>query len=218
MVHLMNDSTTPRWFNLSLGLVCALVAISCVGMAVAAMALSEKPAWLILGFEVVSLVAGVVGLLFAGGRFRDASGLTLGGVAVTIAVGAFLAWLSVQGNLQVKGRELPVSLSGWLAARIAAAMLIGLAGAVLVLRRNPASGGYVARSLFCGVPLLIIAGGGYLLRSRVASAVDSLPGLVTAIAGLLLGLLFIVLLSASLHCLIRAFECGRETDQAPTGG
>ncbi len=205
----------PTWMRSLVGLLCGLVAVSALLMAGAALFLSAKPAWLVLAFEISALTSAVVGLFFAKGRFADAPGLTLASIGSSFVVGAFLAWLSVQGQMQVKGSEAPISIGMWMYARVAAgAILCGL-GALHVLSRRPVSASYVVKGLFAGVPLTAVAAGAFLMRAKLAAFASEAPGWLISLAACLGGLFFIILFSASVHCMIRAFEEGAEEKLTP---
>lgn len=213
----MNCSPTPKWLNLTTMALCLLTAVSAAGMAIASVAIAEKPAWLVLGFEVVTIVACVLGVLFGRGRFNHAPGLALASIAGTIGVGAFLGWLSVQGRLQVKGSEFPIVLMPLLMGRAGVAVLIGLFAGYLVLRRNPRSRRYLLTSAITGISLLGVLGVLVMVRGTLARLAESLPGVLTAAGATIVGLLCVILISSCVHCLIRAFEMGRDEQMNEAG-
>lgn len=207
----MTFPPAPRWLTLTLAAICVGVGLSAIAMIAVAAFVCLKPAWLVIGFEVVALVAAVLGLLQARARLVDAPGLALGGIALVFGPAAFLAWLSVQGRFQVGGAVDSVSITPWLAGRVAAGVLVGAMAAFLVLGRNVRSRYYLVRSALAAAPLAI--GGGIALvvmRSGAAASLASMPGIVTGMILTVVGLLAVILVSASLHCLIRAFEMGRD--------
>ncbi|MCX5689419.1 MAG: hypothetical protein NTV94_06470, partial [Planctomycetota bacterium] len=166
--------------------------------------------------EAVTIVAAVLGVLFGRGKFNQGHGLALASIAGTIGIAAFLGWLSVQGRLQVKGSEIPIVLLPLLMGRMGVAALIGSFAAYLVLRRNPQSRRYMFTSAMTGGSLIGVLGVLFVLRGRLVSLADSLPGVVTAAGATIVGLLCVILISSSVHCLIRAFEMGREENlEAP---
>jgi len=200
----------PRIVSLTIALLCGAVGLSAVAFGIAALFVGEKPFWMIVGFEIVTLVAAVLGVLFARGKFQDGQGLALACVAGCFGVGAFLAWLSVQGRLQIRGGDSTIGLNGWLLARLGAAGLIAALGAFAVLRRNPASVGYMIRATLAGGPVILIAALAVLARGSLTGAAQNVPvWLISVVAGVL-GIGAVVLLSACGHCLIRAFELGRQ--------
>ena len=214
----MRQNESPKWMNLTVGAIGLMIVLSALATGTASVTLAERPAWLVLGFECVALSAGVLGVLYARGHFRDAAGLALASMAGSVAVAAFLGWLSVQGRLQVKGTDVPISLAPLLAGRLGCAGLIGLFGAGIVLTRHPQSTRYLITSIATGAALAGLLGVLFVARARIISASESLPGVLSAAVATLVGLGAVILLSASVHCLIRAFELGREDAAgAPSG-
>jgi hypothetical protein len=200
----------PKLLSLTIALLCAAVGLSAAAFGIAALFIGEKPFWMIVGFEIVTVVASVLGVMFARGRFQDGQGLALACVAGCFGAGAFLAWLSVQGRIQVKGSDATIGLNGWLMARLAAAAVLAAIGAFAVLRRNPASVGYVIRAMLTGGPVVLGAALVFMARGSLAGALQGVPAWLLSIAVGVLGIGAVALLSASGHCLIRAFEMGRQ--------
>lgn len=207
----MTFPPAQRWLSLILAVTCAGVGLSALAMIAVAAFVCLKPAWLVIGFEAVAVVAAAIGLREARSRLVDAPGLALACIALVFGPAAFLAWLSVRGKLEVGGAVDSVSITPWLAGRLSAAVLVAAIGAFLVLRRNPRSRHYLTRSALAAAPLAI---GGVvaviLMRSGAAASVAALPGIVTGMGLTVVGLVAVILISASLHCLIRAFEMGRD--------
>ena len=125
------------------GLVSAAVLVSAVAGAVLAAVQpaidpSLKSSWALVGFEVVVAVAALLGVIAALGKFGEGPGMALACVAGTILLGSALGW-------QGAGRQLlGHSLMPYLAARVAAALVLGAIGAwvAVVLSRifAPVSG------------------------------------------------------------------------------
>jgi hypothetical protein len=86
---------------------------------------------------------------------------------------------------------------------------LGLIGALLVLSRNPRSWAYAWKAGLAGGPIVILAAVYVLRRSIITGALASMPGWMAGMIGTLGGVLAVVLISASVHCLVRAFELGR---------
>jgi hypothetical protein len=200
--------TVPQPVRLFVGILCAVVLLSALGMIVAALFLSSKPVWVLFGFEFAISVASVLGILFARGKFQEGQGLAMACVAGTIAVGSFLGWLGTQHHLTTARGDIP--LNTWLLGRLAAAAALGAVGAMLVLSRNPRSWSYLLKSAITGGPLLILLAAFFVKRSAFTGALGHLPDWIAGLAAILGGLVAVVLISASVHCLIRAFELGRE--------
>jgi hypothetical protein len=207
----MTFPPAPRWLTLTLAAICVGVGLSAIAMIAVAAFVCLKPAWLVIGFEVVALVAAVLGLLQARARLVDAPGLGLGGIALVFGPAAFLAWLSVQGRFQVGGQVDSVSITPWLAGRLAAGLLVGAMAAFLVLGRSVRSRYYLVRSAVAAAPLAI-GGAAFLIlmRTGAGASLATMPGIVTGMILTVVGLVAVILVSASLHCLIRAFEMGRD--------
>jgi hypothetical protein len=193
--------------RLFVGILCGVVLLSAVGMIVASLFLVDKPVWVVFGFETVIAIACALGILFALGRFQDGQGLALACVAGTIFVGSFLGWLGTQHHLTTSRGNIP--LNTWLLGRVGAAAVLGFVGALLVLSRNPRSWSYVARAAVTGGPVVALLGVYVLRPSAVSGALSRLPGWAVGIMGTLGALVAVALISASVHCLIRAFELGR---------
>src|SRR5437899_6996502 len=111
--------TVPQPVRLFVGVLCAAVLLSALGMMLAALFLSDKPVWVLFGFEVAISVASVLGILFARGKFQNGQGLAMACVAGTIVVGSFLGWLGTQHHLTTTRGDIP--LNTWLLGRLAAA-------------------------------------------------------------------------------------------------
>jgi len=202
----------PALVKVMLLLCCIAVGLSAIAFAIAAVVLSVRPIWLMFGFELVTLVGAIFGLLFCRGKFQDGQALALCCVAATFFVGAVLSYLSVNGALQTSLSAVGISLKPYVVGRsLAAALLIALAAAMVLTRTN-ASRPYLWRALLTGLPILIVGGAAFAGRGALASALSSLPGYITIFIALIAGLVAVVLISGSLHCLIRAFEFGRPTN------
>jgi len=207
----------PPLLLLTVRVLCIAVGLCAAATAVASLTIAEKPLWLIVGFECVVVVASILGLQFSRGAYRLGQGMALACIAASILIATLLSYLSVQGRFQVRGQDAAVSLKLWLFARVGAAALLGLFGAYAVLIRNPKSWHYLLRSVLTGVPVLLALAGGYVFRGRISGVLSTLSGWTAALAAIIAiiaGLLIVVLISASVHCLIRAFEVGR-TDESP---
>lgn len=197
----------PKLVRVVVGVLCAAVGLSALGLGLGAAFAGPKVVWVLLGFEVVTLVAALIGVAFALGRFQEAQGLALACVAGTFFVAAVLGYVG-------SGRQLPLAeggipLKGMLLARLAAAMVVGAAGAGLVLARDRRSWGYLIKSAALGGPVLLALGVYGAAPARVRGVLDALPGWLVAVGLIVAGLLGIVMVSASVHLLVRAFELGR---------
>jgi hypothetical protein len=207
----MEPMVSPKVVRLTVGLVCAAIALSGVALAGAAVGAGPRVNWVLLGFETVIVVAGVIGLLFARGKFQDAPGLALACVAGAVFVSAVLGYFGSDQRLVTHTGELP--LKWFMVSRVLAGVAIGLLGAVLVLLRNRRSLVYLAKSAATGVPVLAVLAAYVVSPGSVMGALSALPGWAKMAALGLAGVLGVVLISASIHLLIRAFEEGK-TEQA----
>lgn len=194
------------------GVVCAAVALSALALGLGALFVAPKVVWVLLGFEVVTLVGAVLGLFFALGRFQEGQGLAMACVAGTFFVAAVLGYFGA-------GRQLPtsdggISLKWLLLGRLGASFLLGAIGAGLVLARDKRSWGYLAKSAALGGPVLIALGAYVVSPGRVTGMLGSLPGWALGLGLTVAGLLSVVMVSASVHLLVRAFELGR-VEQKP---
>ncbi len=193
----------PRFVRVLVALLSGVVLASALLGAVMAVGANARPAWTLVGFEVVIAVSCVFGLLL--GRYREAPGMALACVAGTIFAGSVLGYVSM--SPPVLGG---VGLRPFLEARVLAAGLIGAAGAYCVLSRHPRSWRLFARGLLLGAP--VVAAAAVLaipsLRRLLAPVMGmGLVGQMTVAVGafLLLG----ALLCAAIDLVIRAFELGR---------
>ena len=211
-----------------------MVSLATVG---AVLLRADQPYWMVVGFEVVVLGAGVYALLIAKGRFRDGPGMALLCVAGTLLVAGVLGFYSTKSTpgapAQLLLRGTAVPMKPWALLHIGGAVLLAGASAFEVLRRNSRSVYYMARAAMAGVPLAALAIAAAMLYRRAQgaklayeSAVESairqnqpvpsppapfLPEWVTWLGGSLGAVLALVLFCAFAHCVIRAFEMGRSS-------
>lgn len=205
---------SPKLVRLVVGLLGGAVALSGLAMAAAAVGVSPKVNWVLLGFELVMAAAGVMAILFSRGLFQDGPGLALACIAGTVFVSAVLGYFGSDRRLVTSsGGEL--SLKWFLIARVLAALALAMLGAMIVLLRNRRSLAYLAKAAATGGPVLLIGAVYVLAPDRVRAVLNALPGWATLIALGFAGVLAVVLLSASIHLLIRAFEEGRTDNAAP---
>ena len=207
----------------------ALVALVTVG---AVLTSADQYYWMVVGFEVVVVVACIFAVLTARGKFRDGPGMALVSVAGVLFVAGVLGYLSTKGTdgaLMLRGRAFP--MKPWALLHAGAAGLMALAAAYEVLRRDRRSLYYLSRAAMAGVPLGAVMAAGWFMwkRSReasaafdaqVASAIASgvvppvaldpaVPAWLTWVGASVASVVVLVLFCACAHCLIRAFEMGR---------
>jgi hypothetical protein len=205
----------PKWARFTVAGLCILTGITACIVAAIVLAVTVRPLWLMFGFEVVTFVACVLGLLFAFGKFQNGQGLALGCVAACIFVGAVLNYISTRGILQTNDASGGIGLRWYLISRVVAAAVVALVGCTLVLSRNPRSMMYLGRAALFGVPLIAALGAGAVFRASVLSALAALPVVVWALVLIVGGLFGVILASGAVHCLIRAFEHGRTEELNP---
>ncbi len=205
----------PRVLMFAVGALSAAIVLSSLAFGIAVLFVGPKPAWMIFGFEIVSMVAGVMGILLAVGRFQEGQGMTLACVAATTAVAAFLAWLSVPAGLEINGRNEPLNLTNWLFAREGASVLLGGIAAFAVLSRDRRSLSYLTKSIITGAPVLALAGGAFVGRHSLGPMLAAMPVWLSMLLACIMGVILVGLLSACGHCLIRAFEMGRIEGKQP---
>ena len=187
----------------AIAVVSAVMICSNVGGALFALRTTPEPFWGWLGFEVVMLVASVVGLLLGLGRFREGSGIAAACVAGAWFVGTGM------GRLQAYAAPTQVLTDPWFLGRLAGAALVAGAGAVAVLARNPRSFRKVAAG---GAMLAIVGGfgafwvltGGLWLGTPQNGAIDIARKGILAATVIGVGVLFCV----GSHLVIAAFQMG----------
>jgi hypothetical protein len=201
----------PRVVPPIVAILCGVFALSCVVGAGAAGMLGRivpgaSPAWIMLGFEVIGILTGAIGVLFAMGRFREAPGMALACVAGTVFSVAVCTHLAVRGTLG------PHSLAMLTVGRIGAAGVLGVLAAVCVLSRNPRSVGMLLKGVVLGVPTLAVVGALIVTRGEVVENVLKSLGnwgsvwrfVILSIGGLVVG----GTLCASVEFVVRAFQMG----------
>jgi hypothetical protein len=188
----------------------ALAAAMCVlGLAPGITGADMRPAWLLVGFNLLVAGAGVLGVLTARGRFAEGPALALVCVAGTIAVA------SVLGAVSVGGRRM-----GWLNLMLPALASVGLGGVMAavgglaVLARRAGALRTFAIGAALGAPVVVVAGAVAFTRGGVLDFMSGWHAAVKLVAAILsltvLGTLFCI----SAHMVIRAFDMGREPGRA----
>jgi hypothetical protein len=177
--------------------VCGVVTASAV-VGAGASVLTSPPTWFLLGFELVTIIAGVVGVLLGLGRFAAGPGLGLLCVAGAIGVNGLLGYLGA-------GKELMgVGLKPFLAARlVAAGVLVAVAGVAVLGRRPMVSLPRLAAGLGCAAGVVAVCLGAWKAWSVLIS-LKSVP--LQALIGLIGFALVLGLLAAAVHLTVRAFQ------------
>ncbi|HZW09696.1 MAG TPA: hypothetical protein VFF69_07315 [Phycisphaerales bacterium] len=201
-----------RATRLGLLAIAALVGASAVwGMSDAVM--REPPVWGFLGFEAVTLIAAVIGILLGLGRPREAPALAAACVGATIfaaaTLGRFSAIVTRSDGTVSEGQALarlvrdPVFDGRVLAAAVfvGAAVVFALGGDRRAWRRLIVGALLAAPVLAVGAWLLMGSGLNWLM-----APVESFGGAVRIVVAVVGALALAILASVSAHSVIGAFE------------
>lgn len=204
----------PKPISVLVGLICAGVLATAVAGAIASIVVPVRSAWALFGFEIVTMVAGALGLAFAGGRFREGPGMALACIGGTILAAAGLGFISVRPP--VLGT---VALAPFLAGRVGGALLIGVCAAACVLSRDRRAWPTLIKGIVLGLPVVAAAGVASVPAARglVGSLLGTSPAALI-VAGVAAFAVFGALFCASVHLVIRAFELGRTEEAGPRRG
>lgn len=178
-----------------LSLATGISAIVLAGMSIT----STPRVWYMLGFEVVIAFASVFGVLIAMGRFREGPALALACVTGAIGVGSLLAYVGPAKSVLEGGAKF------YLLARGADAAALGLAACMLVLMRAPRP---AFRSIIIGLVWGAVMVGVAVVALRVHASLAGAPGAMRFGASVVFGAMFVASLSAAVHYVVRAFQCG----------
>jgi hypothetical protein len=188
----------------------AVLALSALAMCVASVAIAPHAVWVVFGFELIMVVAGVIAVLFARGAFAEGQGLTLLCVAGVTLAGGFLSYLATAGShgIVFRAGAGPTSMVPWLVFRTVIGLGFLLMASYAVLRRSRDSVAYLKRGVIASIVLGTVAGVTLLTRGTLANAPDAVRGVVWAFVGVVA----LIGIAAAGHSFIRAFECGRLED------
>ncbi len=202
--------TPPAFVRFAAVGVSLLLGLSCLPVLYLTLLGADRTLWFSTMFELLVLGACVVGVLAGLGRFRDGWALALACSAGTVLVCGVFAFVEIRANFRTDADIAPL-LKPILAARLAAAALIGLLASVAVWSRNPRSW----RLAFVGIAMLLPVIGVVVL-ARLGTGLPlstprETPGAeaVRIAVWLLAGVIGIGLVSAGGHLLIRSYELGR---------
>jgi hypothetical protein len=200
----------PKPFKLVVTALSGAVLVCSVGAAVLA---AQQRGWTMVGFEVVIIVAAVLGLLIGLGLVSGSAPVGLLCVAGTIAAGSFVGDMTVQHRLG--GHALWPLLAGRVAA---SAVLLALA-IVTVLNGNPRKAWPAfIKGVVLLLPALLFAALMAVPRGRGLLAAFDDWGDIAKMATVLLGFVaFTAFLAAGIHFVIAALEQG-SGGQAPASG
>lgn len=195
------------------GALSALLSLSAIAMCVASVAVAPHAVWVVFGFELIMAAAGVIGWLFARGRFADGQGLALLCVAGVTLGGGFLSYLATAGpgGIVFRSGASPTSMTPWFGFRVALGGFFLVMAAYSVLRRSRASLAFLRRGVIASVALGIVLAFLVLSRGVMAKAPDAVRGVVWALCAVVA----LVGIAGAGHNFIRAFECGRPDEPLP---
>ena len=188
--------------------------LSALAGVIAAFTAFPKPLYGLFGFELVCVVAGVLGVLAGLGKFRSGYALALLCVAGTFFTSAiFGLWLDARQNAQTPSE---VSIVwGAIYGRIGLGMVLGALAGLAVLMRERRSWGYLIKGARLLAPVLAIVAwvgltGGRALTTPLEGALEP----IRMVALVLGALVMMVVFSIGAHLCIRAFEITRPDDNA----
>ena len=172
--------------------------------------------WFRLGFEVVLVVAGLIGVFAGLGRFRSAPAWALMSVGGTVVVAAFMANLS--GGT---GQGASFNLSGFFqryaqdpisAGQLGAGALILTLSVLVLVTRSPRVS---FTRLGIGLALLapVVVGAALWFTGPLRTWVHGLHPIVQAFFGLVAFIGILVLVSVGGNLVIRSLEAGGEADR-----
>jgi hypothetical protein len=201
----------PGWARMLAGVVSALALAGGLVVAVMAMGLAPRPVWVVFGCQMLVVLAGVIGLGIARGKFNEGQGLALASVGGTLLAAGLMTWLGTRQGVALYSEKV-VSLKPLVGGLALAGLTMGGLAAYAVLRRTSQGRTYAVRAVVSGVMLAAVAGGLWMGRGAMDSLGPVVKGLVVVVGSVAV----LVLFCAAGHCAIRAFECGR-TDDARAG-
>lgn len=191
--------------------VSAIVLLSAMWGAWDAVAHNPK-VWALLGFEIVTLVAGVLGVMVGIGKFREAPALSVFSAAGVVFAAAML------GRFSAIVTRTPDAGSGTQAVRhllrdpmfdgrMIAVGVFGVLALFLAFGRDGRSwrllaGGIVAAGLVLSGLIWAMGRG----RSWILAPVETAADIARVIGSLVGALVLVVLASIAVHLLVRAFE------------
>ncbi len=203
-----------KTIRVAIGLLSAAIAITSLAAAIAILVIPTPPGWLMFGFELVVLAAAITGIYVARGRFSEGPGLALACISGSIVACTVLGYVSINRSLG----QFPLDLV--VLGRLAAAGFLGVLGAMVIFLRNPGrSCPLLIKGLVLGFPVLAL--GAVVLVPQFKALLGPLgriQGPTRAIVAVVVFAAAGVLVSASVHRVIKAFEAGRDQHEQAQGG
>lgn len=184
-----------------------LLGVGVVGasLVLGVMCLITSPfAWVLFGFELIGLIAGVFTLVM--GLRGRADALALACLGGTVFVGAILGHMGT--NPPAIGG---MPLLGWTLARLAMAFGLGALAALMALESDRQAWGRLIKGAVLGVPVAAAFGAMSVGRVRgpIMDAAMGLPPIVQALGAVVVFMAGLILISVSVHLTISAFS-GRQ--------
>lgn len=172
-------------------------------------------AWALFGFELVTLLAAVFGILTGLGKFRDGFGLALACLAGAVLL-ALVFGIHVDARTKIADDP---TFRPWVNRMLLLRVLIvfgySFCASAGVFARNPKCWGAAVKGLLCLLPVAALGGAYMKFGLPFAGDGSGQPNALRVIFVLAIGLLMIILISAGGHLLIRAYEFGRPENDAP---
>ena len=209
----------PSWARWIAGVLCAAIAVSGAVFMILGCVADAKPVFTLVGFEVVALVSGVLGVLVATGRLKEGPALAFAMIAGVVFAGTVLGYLSATGQrdfLRPNGKLGSIPMGLWLHGRVIATLVLGAVAAMMVLTRDRRSLGLFVRGVVCGVPVVLMLLAAWKFGLGGGGTQQGSGEVIRIVGALVGGVLSLALISASGHYIIRAFEVSR--DPLPPSG
>ncbi|MHC4976463.1 MAG: hypothetical protein ACYTF7_07635 [Planctomycetota bacterium] len=206
---------TPPRLILVTTLVCSIVVmLSAIAGAIGGLRGQD---YYFAGFETVLIVCGCIGIFIGLGRFNDGPSVAIACVGGATAMCSVLGYMTIGGEIFVSGslfgahgQVMGVDVFLPFLGRLGIGALLGaLAGVVLLARDPRRSMPLLIKGVVLGLPVIVVVGLWFGVGG-VRGAFGGLHMLVQVFIGAVATVVGIGLISASGHCLIRAFEIGVE--------
>lgn len=170
--------------------------------------------YFMLASQALVLVAGVFGVLSGLGRFGSGPALAAACVGGSILTGVVVGGLETNVLPSLRGGGV---FRYAVLGQAALAAAFGAIAGLMILSRTPAkSVRLILTAGVVGAPVVLLAAAARL--GWVARFESMVPPVVFQVVTLISGLVLIVLISISAHCVIRAFEIGVDAADPAVGG
>ncbi|GIW73514.1 MAG: hypothetical protein KatS3mg103_0036 [Phycisphaerales bacterium] len=203
----MPRNPRAKYALLAIGIILILAGLAGIALALLG---ASTPLWMMLLFEPLALGAGVVVLAVAVGLQRHHQPMALATAAMCLAVAAFLSALAAQNTLG-SARTMPL-----MAGRLALAGVLGLWSAGMVLGPDRQAWKRVAIGTVClllaGLMALVMVAG---QTKPIRDALLSMGGFIASAIVLVGFVVFVGLVSAGVHLIVRTFELALDRAERP---